>query len=125
MDFRDFQRIDLYRDANGDGDFGALPSEQAFEKYVPNLTFLRTRGDHMGAVMDPDFHAAAARHFTASCTTDYRAVAPGDAPEQLPRLDMWYFQHPEAVANWGTPAFVRRIAMRRALRRVRGWWSRR
>ena len=52
--------------ANGDGDFGALPSEQAFEKYVPNLTFLRTRGDHMGAVMDPDFHAAAARHFRAA-----------------------------------------------------------
>lgn len=83
-------------------------------------TFAYPYGD-----VSPAVAAAAARHFEASCTTDYRAVAPGDAPEQLPRLDMWYFQHPEAVADWGTPAFVRRIAMRRALRRVRGWWSRR
>lgn len=83
-------------------------------------TFAYPYGD-----VSPAVTAAAARHFEASVTTDYRAVAPGDAAAALPRLDMGYFQHPDAFAGWGTPAFVRRIAMRRALRRVRGWWSRR
>ncbi|MFN7977696.1 MAG: polysaccharide deacetylase family protein [Vicinamibacterales bacterium] len=83
-------------------------------------TFAYPYGD-----VSPAATAAAARHFAASCTTDYRPVSAGDAPERLPRLDMGYFQRADAMADWGTAAFVRRIAMRRALRRARGWWSRR
>ncbi|HEX4932154.1 MAG TPA: alpha/beta hydrolase [Gemmatimonadaceae bacterium] len=52
--------------ANGAGDVASLPSEQAFSQYVPALTFLRMRGDHLGAVLDPDFHAATIRHFQTS-----------------------------------------------------------
>lgn len=83
-------------------------------------TFAYPYGDVSAAVT-----ATAARHFAVGCTTEYRAVAAGDAAERLPRLDMGYFQHADAFADWGSAAFVRRIATRRALRRVRGWWSRR
>lgn len=83
-------------------------------------TFAYPYGD-----VSPAATAAAARTFEASCTTEYRTVSAGDPPERLPRLDMGYFQHAGALADWGSPMFLRRIAMRRALRRVRGWWSRR
>jgi hypothetical protein len=42
---------------------------------------------------------------------------------QLPRLDMFYFQASAALDDWGRPAFLRRIAMRRAARAVRQWWT--
>jgi peptidoglycan/xylan/chitin deacetylase (PgdA/CDA1 family) len=59
--------------------------------------------------------------FELACTTDYRPVDPGDARHRLPRLDMFYFQHPQAFEDWGQPSFRRRVAMRRAARAVRSW----
>ncbi len=61
--------------------------------------------------------------FARACTTEYRQVAVSDSVHQLPRLDMFYFQAAAALADWGRPAFLRRIAMRRAARAVRQWWT--
>ena len=58
---RSFERPVLV--LNGDQDIGALPTERAFEKYLPRVTFSRCRGDHLGAVLDPQFQAAVIRHF--------------------------------------------------------------
>jgi pimeloyl-ACP methyl ester carboxylesterase len=51
---------------NGDQDIGALPTERAFEKYLPRVTFARCRGDHLGAVLDPGFQTIAVGHFRAA-----------------------------------------------------------
>jgi len=50
---------------NGDQDLAALLTERAFEKYLPQVTFVRCRGDHLGAVLDPGFQTAVVEHFLA------------------------------------------------------------
>lgn len=67
----------------------------------------------------------AATIFSRACTTDYRPMAGDDSVHRLPRLDMFYFQQPGALDDWGSAPFLRRIAARRALRRLRQWWTRR
>ena len=57
--------------------------------------------------------------FASGCTTTHRALAATDAPEALPRLDMYYFQGNGALDNWGGWSFRARVAGRRALRGVR------
>jgi peptidoglycan/xylan/chitin deacetylase (PgdA/CDA1 family) len=73
-----------------------------------------------------DCDAAVARDtaavFARACTTEYRQVGGSDSVHQLPRLDMFYFQAPGSLDDWGRPAFLRRIAMRRAARALRQWW---
>jgi len=61
--------------------------------------------------------------FARACTTEYRPVGIGDSVHRLPRLDMFYFQAPGALDDWGRPAFLRRIAIRRAARALRQWWQ--
>ncbi|MCC6989200.1 MAG: polysaccharide deacetylase family protein [Acidobacteria bacterium] len=61
--------------------------------------------------------------FARACTTEYRQVGVSDSVHRLPRLDMFYFQGPAALDDWGRPAFLRRIAMRRAARALRQWWT--
>lgn len=51
---------------NGDRDAGALPTEQRFEKYLPNLRLTRCLGDHLSAVLDPGFQAAVVGHFQSA-----------------------------------------------------------
>lgn len=60
--------------------------------------------------------------FARACTTEYRHVGVSDSVHRLPRLDMFYFQAPGTLDDWGRPAFLRRIAMRRAARAMRQWW---
>lgn len=62
---------------------------------------------------------AAASIFELACTTEHRPLAAGDARHRLPRLDMFYFQAPGALHDWGSAAFRRRVTMRRTLRAVR------
>lgn len=62
--------------------------------------------------------------FARACTTEYRHVGASDSVHRLPRLDMFYFQAPGTLDDWGRPAFLRRIAMRRAARAMRQWWGR-
>jgi peptidoglycan/xylan/chitin deacetylase (PgdA/CDA1 family) len=71
-----------------------------------------------GAV-DARVAAHAAASFRYAHTTDYRLVTAADAPLQLPRLDMRYFQAPDALEAWGTPAFARKVARLRLRRRMR------
>jgi peptidoglycan/xylan/chitin deacetylase (PgdA/CDA1 family) len=61
--------------------------------------------------------------FACACTTEYRQVARSESVHRLPRLDMFYFQAPAALDDWGSTAFLRRIAMRRAARALRQWWT--
>ena len=81
---------------------------------VPVTTFAYPYGDLTGGIAE-----AARSIFDIACTTEYRVLAAGDSRHLLPRLDMYYFQAPGALRDWGAPAFRRRIAVRRALRRVR------
>lgn len=57
--------------------------------------------------------------FDIACTTEYRALSGAEPRHLLPRLDMFYFQAPDALRDWGGAAFRRRIAVRRTLRAVR------
>jgi peptidoglycan/xylan/chitin deacetylase (PgdA/CDA1 family) len=52
-------------------------------------------------------------------TTDFRALNTAEDAALLPRLDMYYFQQPESLADWGRASFVARITMRRLARGVR------
>ena len=68
---------------------------------------------------DPRVTAAAAQHYAHSCTTHHLPIGADTAPQLIPRLDAWYFQHPEPFRGWGTRRFRRLIAWRHALRQVR------
>jgi peptidoglycan/xylan/chitin deacetylase (PgdA/CDA1 family) len=44
--------------------------------------------------------------------------------DDLPRLDMWYFEQPGVFERWGTPAFARWVRRRHRLRQLRAAWRR-
>lgn len=50
--------------------------------------------------------------------TRFRILGSGDDPYELPRLDVHYFRRPGSLESWGSPAFRRRIWMRRQGRRI-------
>lgn len=77
-----------------------------------------------GAV-DARVAAAAARHYRLACTTELRPLARGVAPHLLPRLDAYYLRRAGALEAWGSRRFHRRLALRRAARRLRTAVSRR
>lgn len=54
--------------------------------------------------------------YACACTTDYQPLRPTARPEALPRLDMFYFQAPNAFAAWGSPFFSAQLSTRRAAR---------
>jgi len=67
--------------------------------------------------------ASAARTVHDFAFTDaFGALAPGDSPWLLPRLDAYYFQGAGLLERWGTASFRGYVALRRlgrALRRLR------
>jgi peptidoglycan/xylan/chitin deacetylase (PgdA/CDA1 family) len=71
--------------------------------------------------VDDDAAAAAAAHCDWACTTELRALAPGDAarPHLLPRLDIHYLRSPGRLESWGTPRLRRYLWLRGRARRVR------
>ena len=81
---------------------------------VPVSAFAYPYGD-----VSPAVAAAALSMFDVACTTEYRALSGDDLRHLVPRIDMYYFQAPDALVDWGTTAFRRRVARRRALRAVR------
>ena len=56
------------------------------------------------------------------CTVEFRPLGDSVRPALLPRLDMYYFQPPERLETWGTPAFSRLVGTRHRLRRIRQQW---
>jgi peptidoglycan/xylan/chitin deacetylase (PgdA/CDA1 family) len=60
------------------------------------------------------------RTFRRAVTTELRAIDATDDAVLLPRLDMYYFRTPGALASWGTPAFRRQVWLRAQGRRARG-----
>jgi peptidoglycan/xylan/chitin deacetylase (PgdA/CDA1 family) len=56
--------------------------------------------------------------FRFGYTTDVRTADYAD-PMRVPRIDMYYFRASGAIANWGSPAFARRLGWIRARRRIR------
>lgn len=70
--------------------------------------------------LDARAAVVAAREFTVSCTTDFRAIEPGDTAERAPRLDSFYFRTPGQLDRWGSLAFRSRIRVRGSLRQLRG-----
>lgn len=85
---------------------------------VRATTFAYPYGD-----VDDRVAGAAARVFRWACTTEYRLLGRTDAGCRLPRLDMFYFQRPDAFDDWGRPSWARRLVLRRALRATRAWWT--
>lgn len=81
---------------------------------VPVSAFAYPYGD-----VSPAVAATAMSTFDVACTTEYRALSGDDLRHLVPRIDMYYFQASDALADWGTLAFRRRVARRRALRAVR------
>lgn len=59
--FRAFERPVLV--LNGDQDAAAFRTERALAAYLPNVSFVRCRGDHLAAVLDPGFQLAVVGHF--------------------------------------------------------------
>jgi peptidoglycan/xylan/chitin deacetylase (PgdA/CDA1 family) len=62
--------------------------------------------------------AIAKKLYACACTTEYRLLAPGEKPEAVPRVDMFYFRTPTALSGWGSPLFKAQIVGRRAVRAV-------
>ncbi len=73
-----------------------------------------------GEVSDAVRDAVADASFTLAVTTELRAIDSQLVDSRLiPRIDMYYFREPGGLESWGSPAFTRRLLMRRAARRVR------
>ncbi len=62
---------------------------------------------------------AVARAFTWACTTEFQPLGISPRSLALPRLDMYYFQRPGSLDNWGTQGFRARLTLRHGLRRAR------
>jgi peptidoglycan/xylan/chitin deacetylase (PgdA/CDA1 family) len=63
--------------------------------------------------------AVVAKSFRYACTTDFGVLAREVTATELPRLDMYYFQHSQRLTHWGSPAFARYVRGRNRLRRLR------
>jgi peptidoglycan/xylan/chitin deacetylase (PgdA/CDA1 family) len=61
----------------------------------------------------------AQRVFRWACTAEFQTLDKQSAAAELPRLDMYYFQQPGSLDDWGTAQFAARIRMRHGLRRMR------
>lgn len=57
--------------------------------------------------------------FPWAVTTELRTFGAVEDAARLPRLDMYYFQVPGSLEAWGSPAFTRRLSVRRRLRTLR------
>jgi peptidoglycan/xylan/chitin deacetylase (PgdA/CDA1 family) len=66
--------------------------------------------------VDSRVAARVARHCRWGYTADFRPLGAGDQPMWLPRLDMYYFNRPEALDAWATAGFSPRIHAIRARR---------
>ncbi len=62
---------------------------------------------------------AVARTYRWACTTELRTLETPAQPVALPRLDMYYFQQPRSLDDWGTAQFNARIKVRAGLRLAR------
>jgi peptidoglycan/xylan/chitin deacetylase (PgdA/CDA1 family) len=62
----------------------------------------------------------AGQYFRRGYTTEFRTLK-DDEPDAfaLPRIDMYYFNAPGALAGWSSPRFMRRLKWIRARRRIR------
>jgi hypothetical protein len=63
------------------------------------------------------------RTYRHGVTTDFRVLRTAEDVALLPRLDMYYFQQPDSLADWGRPSFDARIRMRHLARRARRFGS--
>lgn len=63
--------------------------------------------------------AIVSRTFRWACTTEFQPVSIESQPFALPRLDMYYFESPGSLNDWGTPWFKARLRLRHGLRSVR------
>ena len=61
----------------------------------------------------------AASTYAVACTTDLRVLGKADRSHLLPRLDMYYFQHPGRLEAWGNPSFQWRLRIRARARGLR------
>lgn len=71
-----------------------------------------------GAV-DARVATLAGRRFSSSLTTRFAAVPDAVSRTEVPRLDMFYFRQPDALARWGTKSFSRRLWSIGVRRRIR------
>jgi peptidoglycan/xylan/chitin deacetylase (PgdA/CDA1 family) len=62
--------------------------------------------------------SAVARSHDLACTTEFRALHPGERALLLPRIDAYYLRGRALRRGWGTPGFRQFLAVRRALRAV-------
>ena len=63
---------------------------------------------------------AAAQWYRTACTTELRALAPGESRLRLPRIDAWYLRGENRLAGFGSRWFRGWLWGRRQARRLRG-----
>ena len=107
-------------------DLSQLDEARMEDEVVGSADIIETRaGQRPSAFAYPYGHTSPASAHTVSkafqfgCTTEFRTLEGTNEPALLPRLDMYYFQHPDSLAHWGRPSFEARIRMRHLARRVR------
>lgn len=59
------------------------------------------------------------QRYELATTTELRALDSSETPHMLPRLDAYYFRHPDTLASWGSGRFRARLWLRRQMRRIR------
>ncbi len=69
--------------------------------------------------VNPEVARAAGVVYARACTTELRPLRPGELPELLPRLDMFYLREAGQLEAWGTGRFHRHLWVRAQARRIR------
>jgi len=87
----------------------------ARELGVDAMTFAYPYGAVSRAARD-----VVARTFHFGCTTRLAALASGEDPAMLPRLDSYYLRSPDALEAWGSRRFRMRLGVLAGARSVRG-----
>jgi peptidoglycan/xylan/chitin deacetylase (PgdA/CDA1 family) len=107
-----------------------LAAETAAAEMDGSVTDLRARlgveARHFAypyGATSPVVRALAADRFAAALTAEFATLGDDTAPEAVPRLDMYYFRQPGAIARLGAPNLGARIRWIQLRRRVRRLWA--
>lgn len=99
---------------------GLLDELQGSAERIGNELGVRPEGlAYPFGATSPAAVSEAAGIFAFACTAELRALNGAESVHQLPRLDMYYFREPARLESFGTPAFVRYVALRGKGRRLR------
>jgi peptidoglycan/xylan/chitin deacetylase (PgdA/CDA1 family) len=120
------QGVEIAAHTRTHANLARLPASRLHDEIVGSAERIRSETGQVpaafaypyGAVSDGAVGVVSSR-FAWGCTTEMRLVSPGETPELLPRIDMFYLRAAGQLERWGTARFRYHLKLRASARLVR------